>query len=66
MLKSPAHHIYWATVRDQNKRVTYFEMEEVADGKWSVVLDDREVTVKLDSQNPWRILQAALNAQFPI
>lgn len=38
--------IYWAVIRNQNKRHTYLELEDKGRGKWGVVLGDLEFTFK--------------------
>lgn len=55
------HSIYWAVVKDQNKRKHYFELEELPGNKWGVLLDDDEFTVESDSPDFWDLLKLALD-----
>lgn len=57
----PLTTIYWAVVRNEDKRHTYIELEHLGKNKWGVVLDDLEMTVKSDSPDFWDVLTEALS-----
>lgn len=54
------HSIYWALVKDQNKRKHELVIEELPNNKWGVQLDDEEFTIESDSPDFWDLLTLAL------
>ena len=45
--------IYWAVVRNKHNRVTYIEIAESEAGRWNVVLDTDEFTLRIPiGENP--------------
>jgi hypothetical protein len=52
--------IYWGVIRNQKDRHTYIELEDLGNGKWGILLDDQEFTIKTDSTNFFDILYEAL------
>lgn len=55
------HSIYWAVIKDQNKRKHSFVIEELPANKWGVQLDDEEFTIESDSPDFWDLLTIALS-----
>jgi hypothetical protein len=52
--------IFWGVIRNQKDRHTYIELEDLGNGKWGILLDDQEFTIKTDSTNFFDILYEAL------
>lgn len=57
--------IYWGVIRNQKDRYTYIELEDLGNGKWVVLLEDQEFTIKTDSTNFFDILYEALAKNRP-
>lgn len=39
--------VYWAVVRNKSKRYSYIEIAEGESGRWNVVLDTEEFTLRI-------------------
>jgi hypothetical protein len=57
--------IYWGVIRNQKDRHTYIELEDLGNGKWGILLEDQEFTIKTDSTNFFDILYEALAKNRP-
>jgi len=45
--------IYWGVIRNKHNRVTYIEIAESEAGRWNVVLDTDEFTLRIPvGENP--------------
>jgi hypothetical protein len=55
------NHIYWATVRDNNKRLTYIEITQLGNNRWGVLFgDEHEFTVKTEATDFFSVLHVSL------
>ena len=52
--------VYWATIRQLDKRVDYLEISQTSDMRWAVKVDGHDYSVRTGSKNFWDILHAAL------
>lgn len=60
MLDTDTYDIYWAVVRNQNKRHSYLEVAQHSGNRWSVVIDDKEFIVRSTSTDFLVVLHEAL------
>lgn len=55
--------VYWSVVRNKSQRLYYVEIAEGESGRWNVVLDTDEFTLRLPpgtEPNYWDLLAMAL------
>lgn len=55
--------IYWGVIRNKDKRATYIEISEGDAGRWNVVLDTDEFTIRVPRRSTpdfFDLLESAL------
>jgi hypothetical protein len=58
--------VYWAVVRNADKRMAYIEISSLGNNKWNVLLDDNEFTLRSQAQSFWELLEQGLQHQKDI